>query len=84
MFHVGPHDCPPKGGTEASAGVVTGMSFRRLVAKTFARQFDQEVEAVCVPQFASSTRAGTDYVGHAVRAETEANPQATRVCIAAP
>ena len=63
-------------------GLATGTSFRRLVAKTLARQFAQEVEAVCAPfQFALSTRAGTDCVGHAVRAATEANPQATVLSI---
>ena len=63
-------------------GIATGTSFRRLVAKTLARQFAQEVEAACAPfQFALSTRAGTDCVGHAVRAATEANPQATVLSI---
>ena len=34
-------------------GIATGTSFRRLVAKTLARQFGKAVEAVCVPfQFA--------------------------------
>ena len=41
-------------------GIATGTSFRRLVAKTLARQFLKAVEAVCSPyQFALSTRAGT-------------------------
>ena len=49
-------------------GIATGSSFRRLVAKTLARQFGKAVEATCSPfQFALSTRAGTDCVGHAVR-----------------
>ena len=43
------------------AGIETGTSFRRLVAKTLAQQFGKAVEAVCAPfQFAVSTRAGTD------------------------
>ena len=63
-------------------GIATGTSFRRLVAKTLARQFAHEVEAACAPfQFALSTRAGTDCVGHAVRAATEANQQATVLSI---
>ena len=63
-------------------GIATGTSFRRLVAKTLARQFAHEVEAACAPfQFALSTRAGTDCLGHAVRAATEANPQATVLTI---
>ena len=65
----------PDGGVR---GVATGTSFRRLVAKTLARQFSKRVEATCVPfQFALSTRAGTDCVGHAIRALTDADPTAT-------
>ena len=53
-------------------GNATGTSFRRLVAKSLARQFGQEVERVCSPfQFALSTRAGVDCVGHAVRIATD-------------
>ena len=53
-------------------GIATGTSFRRLVAKMLARQFGQEVERVCAPfQFALSTRAGVDCVGHAVRTVTD-------------
>ena len=63
-------------------GIATGTSFRRLVAKTMARQFGKAVEAVCAPfQFALSTRAGTDCVGHAVRAMTDANPECTVLSI---
>ena len=48
-------------------GIATGLAFRRLVAKCLARQFGKEVEAACSPfQFALSTRAGTDCVGHTV------------------
>ena len=37
--------------------------------KTWARQFGKVVEPICVPyQFAFSTRAGTDCVGHVIRA----------------
>ena len=47
-------------------GIITGTTFRRLVAKTLARQFSRQVEAACAPfQFALSTRAGVDCVGHA-------------------
>ena len=63
-------------------GIATGTSFRRLVAKTMARQFGKAVEAACAPfQFALSTRAGTDCVGHAVRAMTDANPECTVLSI---
>ena len=58
-------------------GIATGTSFRRLVAKSLARQFGQEVERVCSPfQFALSTRAGVDCVGHAVRIATDSDPRA--------
>ena len=59
-------------------GIATGTSFRRLVAKSPARQFSKEVERACAPfQFALSTRAGIDCVGHVMRALTDANPTAT-------
>ena len=59
-------------------GIATGLAFRRLVAKCLARQFGKEVEAACSPfQFALSTRAGTDCVGHVIRALTDANPSLT-------
>ena len=54
----------------------------RLVAKTLARQFMNEVDRACSPfQFALSTRAGVDCVGHAVRAATDADPRATVLSI---
>ena len=63
-------------------GIATGTSFRKLVAKTLARQFGKVVESVCAPfQFALSTRAGTDCVGHAVMAMTDADPDATILSI---
>ena len=69
----------PDGGVR---GIATGTSFRRLVARTLARQFGKAVEATCAPfQFALSTRAGTDCVGHAIRALTDANPLTTILSI---
>ena len=63
-------------------GIATGTSFRRLVAKTLARQFGAAVEATCAPfQFALSTRAGVDCVGHAVRVATDQNTEATVLSI---
>ena len=63
-------------------GIATGTSFRRLVAKVLARQFSEAVEATCAPfQFALSTRAGTDCVGHAIRVATELNPRLTVLSI---
>ena len=53
-------------------GIATGTTFRRLVAKTLAKQFSKQVEAACAPfQFALSTRAGVDCVMHAERVMTE-------------
>ena len=63
-------------------GIATVTSFRRLVAKSLARQFGQEVERVCsLFQFALSTRAGVDCVGHAVRIATDSDPRATVLSI---
>ena len=59
-------------------GIATGCSLRRLTARTLAKQFAKEFEKECAPfQYALSTRAGTDCVGHLLRAATEANPRAT-------
>ena len=56
-------------------GIVTGCTFRRLVARTLARQFSKEFEDECSPfQYALSTRAGTDCVGHMLRAATDMDP----------
>ena len=69
----------PDGGVR---GIATGTSFRRLVAKTLARQFGKAVESTCAPfQFALSTRAGTNCVGHVVRALTDENPMVTVLSI---
>ena len=62
--------------------MASGTSFRRLVSKTLARQFMTVVEETCAPfQFALSTRAGTDCVGHAIRAATDADHEATVLSI---
>ena len=59
-------------------GIATGCSLRRLVARTLAKQFIKVFEAECSPfQYALSTRAGTDCVGHMLRAATDARPTAT-------
>ena len=63
---------------EGVRGIATGTSFRRLVAKVLARQFSEQVEQACGPfQFALSTRAGTDCVGHAIGVATELNTRLT-------
>ena len=65
----------PDGGVR---GIATGCSVRRLVARTLAKQFASEFEAECAPfQCALSTRAGTDCVGHMLRAATDLDPDAT-------
>ena len=44
-------------------GIATGCSFRRLVARTLAKQFAEDFEQECSPfQYALSTRTGTDCV----------------------
>jgi hypothetical protein len=71
--------CKESGGVR---GIATSTSFRRLVAKTLAKQFGGRIEEACAPfQFALSTRAGTDCVGHVVRAITDADPSATLLSI---
>ena len=63
-------------------GIAIGTVFRRLVAKCLSQQYISEVEKVCAPfQFAMSTRAGTDCVGHAIRAMTDLNPRTTVLSI---
>ena len=65
----------PLGGVR---GIATASTIRRLVARTLAKQFMEEFEAECAPfQYALSTRAGTDCVGHLVRAATDADPKVT-------
>ena len=56
-------------------GIATGTAFRRTVASCLARVVGKEVEAACAPfQYALSTRAGTECVGHMFRAATDLNP----------
>ena len=65
----------PDGGVRA---IATGCSLRRLVARTLTKQFASVFEDECAPfQYALSTRAGTDCVGHMFRAATDANHRAT-------
>ena len=65
-------------------GIATGTSFRRLVAKCPARQFGKAVESCAPFQFALSTRAGTDCVGHVVRVLSVVNRRHWRVRPCAP
>ena len=65
----------PLGGVR---GIATGSTIRRFVARTLAKQFMEEIEAEYAPfQYALLTRAGTDCVGHFVRASTDADPGVT-------
>ena len=65
----------PNGGVR---GIAIGGSLRHLVARTLAKQFSKVFETECAPfQYALSTRAGTDFVGHMLRASTDAEPTAT-------
>lgn len=59
----------PKGGVR---GIVTGDIMRRMVARTLAQAYSSAFEEACAPfQYALSTRAGTDCVGHLARAATD-------------
>ena len=63
-------------------GIATGNVFRRLVARTLARRYAKNIERAVAPfQYALSTRAGTDCVGHMFRAITDADPNATIVSV---
>ena len=65
----------PDGGVR---GIATGSSLRRLVARILARQFMGAFEKECAPfQYALSTRASTDCVGHLLRASTDRDPTST-------
>ena len=65
----------PDGGVR---GIATGCSLRRLVARTLAKQFAKDFETECAPfQYPLSTRAGTDCVGHMLRAATDSDAAAT-------
>ena len=61
----------PDGGVR---GIATGSSLRRLVARQFMGAFEKECARF---QYALSTRAGTDCVGHLLRASTDRDPTST-------
>ena len=65
----------PSGGVR---GIVTGDVFRRLVSRTIAKQLGPSVEKATAPfQYALSTRAGCECIGHALQMLTESNPNST-------
>ena len=71
--------CKPDGGVR---GIVVGDCFRRLVAKTLAKQYSADFETACSPfQFALSIKAGTECVAHARRVATELNRRRTVVSV---
>ena len=65
----------PDGGVR---GIVAGDVIRRLVARTISQQLAPAVERATSPhQYAMTTRAGCEYVAHALQGLTELDPQAT-------
>ena len=59
-------------------GIVAGDTFRRAVSRTVAQQIAETVERATAPfQYALSTRAGSECVGHAIQALTDVNPDST-------
>ena len=69
----------PTGGVRA---LVMGDVFRRLVARTLARQFGAAFRTACAPfQYALSTRAGSEAVVRAVQTAIQADPRMTVLSI---
>ena len=61
-----------KKGANRVRGIVAGAVLRRLTCKAVAQQFSEELLRATEPwQYALSTRAGTDCVGHSIRAMTD-------------
>ena len=59
-------------------GIVAGDVFRRLVARTMAKQLGQAVMKATSPhQYPLSTRAGCECIAHALQGLTEMDPRAT-------
>ena len=65
----------PDGGVRS---IVAGDVVRRLVSRTMAQQMGKVVESATSPfQYALSTKAETECIGHALQALTELHPEAT-------
>ena len=61
-----------------SRGLVVGDLLRRLVARTLAQQFSQQLDAACHPhQYALSTRTGAEALVHTLQAKTQADTHLT-------
>lgn len=62
--------------------IAAGTCLRRLVASCLAKKVVPEIEQACAPyQYALSTRAGTECVGHLFRAATDSDATATVLSI---
>ena len=69
----------PDGGVR---GIVVGDIFRRLVARTMAKQISKRVEAATAPfQYALKTKAGRECVAHVSQTLTDLDPEATVMSI---
>ena len=69
----------PDGGVR---GIVVGDIFRRLVARTIAKQVAEKVEAATAPfQYAPSTKAGCECVAHILQTLTDLDPETTIMSI---
>ena len=63
---------------ECEMGISSGDTFRRLVAKTLARQFQDDLRAAVFPyNFGLCNRSGTDAAVHLLRSITDLDPRAT-------
>ena len=69
----------PDGGV---LGIVVGDVFRRVVARTIAKQIVDKVEEATSPhQYALKTKAGCETVAHILQVLTDADPDATVVSV---
>ena len=63
-------------------GIVLGDIFRRLVARTIAKQMAEKVEAATAPfQYALSTKTGCEYVAHILQTLNDLDSEATIMLI---
>ena len=63
-------------------GIVVGDLFRRLVSRTLAKQFAQQVEDATAPfQYALKTRAGCECVAHIFQSLSEIDPSTTVISV---
>ena len=68
--------------TRGVRGIVAGDILRRLVARTIAQQLAPAIERATAPfQYALTTRAGCECIGHILQSETDASPDRTVLSI---